>query len=60
MSLGLVIALNVILCVALLGGLAWFMAHPRKFVPHEPAAENVKVVLLPSGMVVEVEERRAA
>jgi hypothetical protein len=60
MSLSLVIALNVILCAALLGGLAWFMSHPRKLVPHEPADENVKVVRLPSGTIVEVEQRRAA
>jgi hypothetical protein len=62
MSLTLVIALNTVLCAGLLGGLAWFMAHPRKLVPHEPVAENVNVVRLPNGTIaeVEVDQRRAA
>jgi hypothetical protein len=60
MSLTLVIALNAILDAGLLGGLAWFMSHPRKLVPHEPAAENVEVIQFPSGLVAEVEKRRAA
>jgi hypothetical protein len=60
MSLSLVIALNVILDAGLLGGLAWFMSHPRKLIPHEPVAENVEVIQFPSGLVAEVETRRAA
>ncbi len=60
MSLSLVIALNAILAVALLGGLAWLMSHPRKLTPHEPAAPNVEVIQFPSGLIAEVETRRAA
>jgi hypothetical protein len=60
MSLSLVIALNVILDAGLLGGLAWFMSHPRKLVPHETAAEDAEVIQFPSGLVAEVEKRRAA
>jgi hypothetical protein len=60
MSLSLVIALNLALDAALLGGLAWFMSHARRLQPHEPAAENVEVIQFPSGLVAEVETRRAA
>jgi hypothetical protein len=34
MTLSLAIALNAALVVSLLGGLAWFMSHPRKLTPH--------------------------
>jgi hypothetical protein len=34
MTLSLAIALNAVLAVALLGGLAWFMSHPRRLAPH--------------------------
>lgn len=60
MSLSLVIALNAVLIVGLLGGLAWFMAHSRHLTPHEPAAEHVEVIQFPNGLVAEVEVRRAA
>ncbi|HEY0517348.1 MAG TPA: hypothetical protein VGD00_09525 [Solirubrobacteraceae bacterium] len=60
MPLSLAIALIAVLDVGLLGTLAWFMSHPRKLVPHEPAAENVEVIQFPSGLVAEVETRRAA
>ncbi len=60
MSLSLVIALNVILDAVLLTGLAWVMSRSRKLAPHEPAAPNVEVVQFPSGLVAEVETRRAA
>jgi hypothetical protein len=60
MSLSLVIALNVIFDVALLGGLAWLMSLPRKLRAHEPAAEHVEVIQFPTGLVAEVETRRAA
>jgi hypothetical protein len=60
MSLSLVIALNVIFDVTLLAGLAWVMSRPRRLDPHEPAAENVEVIKFPSGLVAEVETRRAA
>lgn len=60
MSTPLVIALNVILDVILLGGLAFAMSHARRLRPHEPAAENVEVVQFPTGLVAEVETRRAA
>lgn len=60
MSTPLVIALNVILDAALLGGLAFVMSRARRLEPHEPAAENVEVVQFPTGLVAEVETRRAA
>lgn len=60
MSLSLAIALNVIFDVAVVGGLAFVMSRPRGLKPHEPAAEHVEVVRFPSGLVAEVEERRAA
>ncbi len=60
MSLPFAIALIVILDAGLLAGLAWFMSHPRKLVPHEPAAENVAVIQFPSGLVAEVETHRRA
>ena len=60
MSLSLVIALNVVLDVGLLAGLAWVMSHPRRLTPHVPAAENVEVIRFPRGLVLEVEKRRAA
>ena len=60
MSLSLAIALNVILDVALLGGLAWLMARPGRLRPHEPVAEHVEVIQFPTGLVAEVETRRAA
>ena len=60
MSLSLVIALNVILDALLLGGLAFVMSRPRRLEPHEPAAENVEVIQFPTGLVAEVEKRRAA
>jgi len=60
MSVSFVIAMNVILDAALLGGLAWVMSHARRLKPHKPAAENVEVIQFPSGLVAEVEMRRAA
>lgn len=60
MSLSLVIALNVILDALLLGGLAFAMTRTRRLEPHEPAAENVEVIQFPTGLVAEVEKRRAA
>jgi len=60
MSLSLVIALNAALDVLLLGGLAFVMTRPRRLDPHEPAAENVEVIQFPTGLVAEVEKRRAA
>jgi hypothetical protein len=60
MSLSLVIALNVIFAATLLVGLAWVMSRPSKLEPHEPAAEHVEVIRFPSGLVAEVEARRAA
>jgi hypothetical protein len=53
MSLGLGIALNVILDVGLLCVLAWAMARPRRLESHEPAAPNVEVIKL-RGASVEV------
>ena len=60
MSLPLVISLNVILDAILLGGLAFVMSRPRKLEPHEPAADDVEVIQFPTGLVAEVEKRRAA
>lgn len=60
MSLSLVIALNVVLDALLLGGLAFVMTRPSRLQPHEPAAEHVEVIQFPTGLVAEVEKRRAA
>ncbi len=60
MSLSLAIALIVILDTALLAGLAWVMSRTRQLEPHEPAAEHVEVIQFPTGLVAEVETRRAA
>ena len=60
MSLSLAIALIVILDVALLAGLAWVMSRPKRLQPHEPAADHVEVIQFPTGLVAEVETRRAA
>ncbi len=60
MSLSLIIALNVVLDALLLGGLAFVMSRPRTLEPHEPAAEHVEVIRFPTGLVAEVETRRAA
>ncbi len=38
MTLTTIIILNVVLDVALLAGLAFVMAHPRKLTPHRPGA----------------------
>jgi hypothetical protein len=46
--------------VALLGGLAWLMTRASALKPHEPAAEHVEVIQFPTGLVAEVETRRAA
>lgn len=59
MSLTLAVALNVILDLGLLGGLAWMMSHPRKLTPHVPAADDAEVVQL-RGSRVEVERERIA
>jgi hypothetical protein len=58
MSLTLAIALNVILDIGLLGGLAWSMSHARKLTPHVPAAANVEVIEL-RGALVEIERHAA-
>ena len=60
MSLSLALTLNVIFVVALLAILAWLMSRAGKLQPHEPAAEHVEVIQFPSGLVAEVERRRAA
>jgi hypothetical protein len=60
MSLSLVMALNVILDVVLLGGLAWLMSRPSRLKPHRPAAEHIEVIQFPGGLVAEVDKRRAA
>jgi hypothetical protein len=60
MSLSLVIALNVTFAAALLAGLAWFMSRPLKLRPHVPAADHVEVIQFPTGLVAEVDQRRAA
>jgi hypothetical protein len=60
MSLSLAITLIVVFDVALLAGLAWLMSLPRRLKAHEPAAEHVEVIQFPTGLVAEVEKRRAA
>ena len=60
MSLPLAMTLNAIFAVALLAGLAWLMSRARKLKPHEPADEHVEVIRFPSGLVAEVDTRRAA
>jgi Flp pilus assembly protein CpaB len=60
MSLSLVIALNVVLDAGLLGGLAFVMSRANLLEAHEPAAEHVEVIQFPTGLVAEVEMRRAA
>jgi hypothetical protein len=40
MTLTLMIILNVVLDVALLGGLAYFMSHAGKLTPHQPSVSG--------------------
>ena len=60
MSLSLAIALNVILDTTLIACLAWLMTRPSRLEAHQPAAEHVEVIQFPTGLVAEVEKRRAA
>jgi hypothetical protein len=60
MSLPVAITLIVILDAALLTGLAWVMSRASKLEPHRPASEHFEVIQFPSGLVAEVESRRAA
>jgi hypothetical protein len=61
MSLPIAIALNVLLCVSLLGALAWTMSRPRKLRPHVPARDR-RLALVDRQVRFEADEqhRRAA
>ncbi len=60
MSLPLAIALNILLCVSLLAGLAWTMSRPRKLRPHVRSTRR-RLSLVEQRMVSDEEqERRAA
>jgi hypothetical protein len=59
MSLSLVIAINVVAMLALLGGLAWFMSHPRRLTPHRAAHELTAVERLHGERFEQSEERAA-
>jgi hypothetical protein len=57
MSPSLAIALNVVLAVALLAGLAHTMSHPRKLTPHRSEADSGQIE---AGREYEQYERIAA
>jgi hypothetical protein len=59
MSLSLVIAVNVVAMLALLGGLAWFMSHPRRLTPHRAKHELAAVEGLRGERFEQSEERAA-
>jgi len=60
MSLPLAIALNIVLCVSLLAGLAWAMSRPRKLTPHVPAPRRRLSLVEQQILSDEEPERRAA
>jgi hypothetical protein len=60
MSLPIAIALNVVLCVALLSALAWTMTRPRKLKPHVSAAGRRLVLVEEQVPADEEQDRRAA
>ncbi|HXB15264.1 MAG TPA: hypothetical protein VNV44_05925 [Solirubrobacteraceae bacterium] len=60
MSLPLAIALNIVLCVSLLAGLAWTMSRPRKLRPHVPSTRRRLSLVEQRVLSDEEQERRAA
>ena len=59
MSLPIVIAINIALCVLLLAALAWTMTRPRKLRPHVPAAGR-RLALVEQRLRAEDEQDRRA
>lgn len=51
MTLTLILTLNIVLAVAILGGLAYVMAHPRKLEPHVSEAAAAPTQVTPEARV---------
>jgi hypothetical protein len=58
MTLSLALAANATLVLALLGGLAWFMSHPRKLKAHVSARHPGHRLTIVHNEAVEAEHRR--
>ncbi len=60
MSLPIAIALNIVLCITLLAGLAWMMSHPRKLRPHVSTTDRHRLSLVEQEIRFDDEQDRRA